>query len=78
MGWGWYYIVEYVLLPCIVANHIAGLVFLRRTKDSKRYKNQVIIVTTLCIFELTGTALIISHDIFDYLVSSFVADIIMF
>ena len=77
MGWGWYYIVEYCFLPSIVVVHIAALVFLRRTKCSKRYKNQVIIITTLCIFELTGAALIISYDIFDYFVSSFVADIIL-
>ena len=78
MDCGCCYNVEYILLPSIVVAHIVALVFLRRIKYSKRYKNPVIIITTICIFELTGAVLIISYYTFDNFVSSFAADIILY
>ena len=75
MKWSWYDILEYTLLPSIIVIHTVAFVFLKRT--SKRYKNQIIIITLLCIFELAGAVLLISYGIFDYFVSSFVADIIL-
>lgn len=73
MGWSWYDILEYTLLPSIIVVHIVAFAFLKITKYSKRY----IIITFLCIFELSGTVLIICYGIFNYFVSSFVADIIL-
>ena len=35
-------------------------------------------ITTICIFELTGAVLIISYYTFDNFVSSFAADIILY
>ena len=75
MEWSWYDILEYTLLPSIIVIHTVAFVFLKRT--SKRYKNQIIIITLLCIFELAGAVLLISYGIFDYFVSSFVADIVL-
>ena len=77
MEWSWCDILEYTLLPSIIVIHTVAFVFLKRTKYSKRYKNQIIIITFLCIFELAGAVLLISYGIFDYFVSSFVADIIL-
>ena len=77
MEWSWYDILEYTLLPSIIVIHTVAFVFLKRSKYSKRYKNQIVIITFLCIFELVGAVLLISYGIFDYFVSSFVADIIL-
>ena len=72
----WYDILEYILLLGIVLIHVVALIFLRRSRYSIRYKNQVIIITALCICELTGAALLIAGDIFEYYVSILVGDII--
>ena len=77
MEWSWYDILEYTLLPSIIVIHTVAFVFLKRSKHSKRYKNQIVIITFFCIFELAGAVLLISYGIFDYFVSSFVADIIV-
>ena len=76
MLWSWYNILDYVLLLAIVVVHIVALVILRRSRYSIRYKNQVIIITALCTCELTGAALLIAGDIFQYYVSLLVGDII--
>lgn len=76
MLWFWYNILEYVLLSGIVVIHIVALVLLRRSRYSIRYKNQVIIITALCMCELTGAILLIAADIFEYYVSLLVGNII--
>ena len=77
MEWSWYDILEYTLLRSIIVIHTVAFVFLKRTKYSKRYKNKIVIITFLCIFEQARAVLLISCGIFDYFVSSFVADIIL-
>ena len=76
MLWPWYVIVDYALLLGIIVIHTVALVFLRRSRYSIRYKNQVIILTALCICELTGAALLIAVGVFEQYVSLLVADII--
>ena len=76
MLWPWYVIVNYALLLGIIVIHTVALVFLRRSRYSIRYKNQVIILTALCICELTGAALLIAVGVFEQYVSLLVADII--
>ena len=75
MALEWNYILEYTLHSCIMVIHIVALIFLRRSRCSNRYKNQRIIITSLCICELIGTVLFISYRIFECSVSLLVANI---
>ena len=71
------YILDYTLHSCIIVIHIVTLIFLRRSKCSNRYKNQMIIITCLCICELTGAVLFIIYRIFECFISLLVANIIL-
>ena len=77
MGWDWFFVVDHTLLSCVIVIHIVALILLRRSKHSKKYKNQIIIITALCVCELTGAVLLIGINICYYFVSSLVADIIL-
>lgn len=77
MGWNWFLVVDHILLSCVIVIHIVALILLRRSKHSNKYKNQIIIITALCVCELTGATLLIGFSIFYYFVSSLVADIIL-
>ena len=71
------YILDYTLHSCIIVIHIVTLIFLRRSRCSNRYKNQMIIITCLCICELTGAVLFINYRIFECFISLLVANIIL-
>ena len=73
----WNYIIEYTLHSLIIVVHIVALIFLGRSRCSNRYKNQMIIITCLCICELTGAAFFISYRIFECFISLLVANIIL-
>ena len=77
MGRPWWEIVNYTLSSCIIITHIVGLIFLKRSKYSSRHKNQVLIITSLSICELTGTVLGISYGLFTYFESLVLAEIIL-
>ena len=77
MGRPWWEIVNYTLSSCIIIIHIVGLTFLKRSKYSSRHKNQVLIITSLSICELTGTVLGISYGLFTYFESLVLAEIIL-
>ena len=77
MALQWNYILEYTLHSCIIVIHIVALIFLRRSRYSNRYKNQMIIITSLCSCELAGAVLFISYRIFECYVSLLVANIIL-
>ena len=71
------YILDYTLHSCIIVIHIVTLIFLRRSRCSNRYKNQMIMITCLCICELTEAVLFISYRIFECFISLHVANIIL-
>ena len=71
------YILDYTLHSCIIVIHIVTLIFLRRSRCSNRYKNQMIIITCLCICELSEAVLFISYHIFECFISLLVANIIL-
>lgn len=77
MGRPWWEIVNYTLSSCIIIIHIVGLIFLKRSKYSSRHKNQVLIITSLSLCELTGTVLGISYGLFTYFESIVMAEIIL-
>ena len=77
MGRPWWEIVNYTLSSCIIIIYIVGLIFLKRSKYSSRHKNQVLIITSLSICELTGTVLGISYGLFTYFESLVLAEIIL-
>ena len=76
MTWDWYDILNSTLLSCIIIIQIVALFLLKRSKYSSRYKNQVILIIALCIFELTGAALLICYNVC-YILSPVLADIIL-
>ena len=68
-------IVDYALSSCVIIIHIVGLIFLKRSKHSNRHKNQMLIITSLSIYELTGAVLSISYRLFTYFDSLVMAEI---
>lgn len=73
----WNDIIQYTLHSLIIVVHIVALIFLGRSRYSNRYKNQMIIITCLCICELTGAAFFKSYGIFECFISLLVANIIL-
>ena len=55
-------IVELLLLSLVVMTNSMALVFLKRNSHGYRNKNQINIITVLCIYELLGGLLAILYD----------------
>ena len=75
MGRTWWEAVSCTLGSCIIIIHIVALIFLKISKYSNRHKNQVLIITSLSIRELTGTVLLIGYFLFTYFELLVMADI---
>ena len=75
MGLPLWEIVDYALSSCIIIIHVVALIFLKRSKYSKKHKNQVLIIISLSICELIGTVLGISYGLFTYFESLVMVEI---
>ena len=72
----WYTLVNYTLRSANIVLQIVALFFLWRSRLNKRIKNQVIIITALCLCEMTGAVLGITCAIVDqYSVSRILSSI---
>ena len=75
MGQTWWETISCTLGSSIIIIHIVALIFLKISKYSNRHKNQVLIITSLSILELTGTVLLIGYFLFTYFELLVMADI---
>lgn len=66
-----------ICIHLLSSSILLHLFFLKRSRYINRNKNQIVIMTSLCICKLIGPILIISYCIFQCLVSLLVANIIL-
>ena len=60
---------------CTIVLHIAALDFMKRWRYNNRYKDQIVIMPSLCVCESIGAILFISYSIFKRFISLLVANI---